>query len=369
MENLMKQYIKLYGQPDRIIDVNEVISFQLAVFDPNEEDDIPDTTITSIGLSPHATNRFELEINILGKPSEKTMAEIGPFLYRLFEKLKNETVTEGNICTGIPVPSFGQMDAQWIAVANNSDYLSGPDGIGQVVRVFPLFKEEAEALEQASPHLRLLVMKWYHSLYADPGRAAMDIFHLIMAGLWERVAGEYEKIGAMEAALLHERLKSVKKSDFTKLEAELDMNIPPDFKASFDFHQNMEIEECRMYSQEEMLDLWRRMKELNDSGQFDPARDKIPDDERMQHVWWHEKWVPIAVDVWNNDYVVIDMDPGPKGLVGQILIWNRFEGAFYRFDSFYEWIDFLDFGLARGIYTFHEDGKQKNPDGGGGMYP
>jgi cell wall assembly regulator SMI1 len=369
MENLMKQYIELYGTPDRIIDVKETIAFQLAVFNPNEEDDIPETTITSIGLSPHAKNRFEIEIDILGKPSEKTMAEIGPFLYKLFEKLKNETVTEGNICTDMPVPSFGQMDAQWISVANSSDYLSGPDGIGQVVRVLPLFKEEAKALEQAPPHLRLLVMEGRNPLYADPGREAMDIFHLTMARLWKWIAGKYEKIGAIDAALLHERLKSAKKSNFTKLEAELGINIPPDFTASFDFHQNMEIEECLMLSEEKMLAEWRVMNEINDSGKFEAARDKIRDDERVQHVWWHKKWIPIAEDVWHRDLIVIDMEPGPKGVVGQLLIWNRYEGAFYRFDSFYEWIDFLYSGLGRGKYTLNENGKLKNPDGGGGIYP
>lgn len=60
-----------------------------------------------------------------------------------------------------------------------------------------------------------------------------------------------------------------------------------------------------------------------DEGEFDFA-DKIDSNGTYQAVFWCNKWVPI--DGFEGTGSVIDLAPGPKGQVGQILYFSIEEG-------------------------------------------
>ena len=69
---------------------------------------------------------------------------------------------------------------------------------------------------------------------------------------------------------------------------------------------------------------WHMMKSLLDAGTFDDGRVGATepagnwDSGKLAKVWWHAGWVPFAVDGCGN-MVCVDLAPGPKGVVGQLV--------------------------------------------------
>jgi molybdopterin molybdotransferase len=66
----------------------------------------------------------------------------------------------------------------------------------------------------------------------------------------------------------------------------------------------------------DIVEAWREYAELVDAGDLDkPAESK---DDTVRPVWWSKRWVPFAEGA-GGDLLCVDLDPGAKGRVGQVL--------------------------------------------------
>jgi uncharacterized protein len=81
-----------------------------------------------------------------------------------------------------------------------------------------------------------------------------------------------------------------------------------------------------------------------------------PTSRVINPVWWSTGWLPIAEDSRGN-LICLDSDPGPEGVVGQVLIWEMETGPLATpFRSFTEWLEDYLTGLQDGRFFVDEEG-------------
>jgi cell wall assembly regulator SMI1 len=106
-------------------------------------------------------------------------------------------------------------------------------------------------------------------------------------------------------------------------ERAMKVSFPEEVKAAYRIHdgQDDNYHACdllsggRWNSLERMLRNWHMLKEM--SAGLKPGREPKG---TTRTDWWHPAWIPI-VDSGDVDYRLLDLVPGPKGSVGQILYW------------------------------------------------
>jgi cell wall assembly regulator SMI1 len=87
------------------------------------------------------------------------------------------------------------------------------------------------------------------------------------------------------------------------------------------------------YFEYELLDAegialnWKTLTSLLKKGTFDDAEPASGPDPRLTGGWWQPSFIPFAEDSGGNLFCV-DMAPGPRGKVGQVVRWERTEGPF-----------------------------------------
>lgn len=64
------------------------------------------------------------------------------------------------------------------------------------------------------------------------------------------------------------------------------------------------------------LDIWKENNKLLSKSH----KGNIDIKDKVKQYWWHEKWLPIAIDIEGNLYY-IDLDPGEAGNKYQIIQW------------------------------------------------
>jgi cell wall assembly regulator SMI1 len=81
-----------------------------------------------------------------------------------------------------------------------------------------------------------------------------------------------------------------------------------------------------------------------------------PEADIVKPVWWNVLWLPVAEDSGGN-LICVDMDPGPKGTKGQVIIWEMAMGpGTTAHASFADWLkDYRD-GLHGGRYDVDDGG-------------
>ena len=68
--------------------------------------------------------------------------------------------------------------------------------------------------------------------------------------------------------------------------------------------------------------------------------------QQVQFVWWDKGWVPFAQDSGGN-LVCVDLHPGPRGQVGQVIGWEARMGPVGPFAS--SLVDYLNDALVDGL--------------------
>jgi cell wall assembly regulator SMI1 len=71
--------------------------------------------------------------------------------------------------------------------------------------------------------------------------------------------------------------------------------------------------------------VWSMCKRLLDDGTFASVLPAVDSDGLLKPGWWHPGLVPILEDSGGN-LICVDLDPGPRGLKGQMVWWEVHEG-------------------------------------------
>jgi len=115
-------------------------------------------------------------------------------------------------------------------------------------------------------------------------------------------------------------------ADITALETHMSFTLPEELKASLMRHNGVGYwKNGELLSVEGIKMDWECWTGLVDDGTFDDWKGE--DNAFLQKCWWNKSWIPIHADDCGNEYC-IDMNPGPKGTVGQIIFMDREVGAF-----------------------------------------
>jgi cell wall assembly regulator SMI1 len=153
-------------------------------------------------------------------------------------------------------------------------------------------------------------------------------------------------------------------AEVRRLEAALPAQLPSDFVESWKIHdgfRNSYLGSIRLFNYWAFLpvsaisEAWKILTELQaECGfggcQFDVTR-RISNDAH-----WRSGWVPF-MDA-DGDKVILDLDPGPTGKVGQIFEWSN-SGSFpmrLLADSFDEWLSGLAHRLSRRTHRLDAGG-------------
>ncbi len=160
---------------------------------------------------------------------------------------------------------------------------------------------------------------------------------------WDRIEKWYaEKIpdcelGAAAAA-----------ADITSVETHLGLTLPEELKASLMRHNGVGYwPSAELLSADRIKDEWDVWAGLIDDGTFDGLSGD--DDDRLQKCWYDKKWIPIDADGCGNG-ACLDLNPGPKGTVGQILNMDHELGPKLIFQDFAGYLESVAAKLEAGKY-------------------
>ncbi len=130
-------------------------------------------------------------------------------------------------------------------------------------------------------------------------------------------------------------------------------SIPDDYKSSLLRHNgNAALSSYTYLSIENAISLYSAMNER----EIIEREIDDPESQLIQPKWWHYGWLPFAEDSGGN-LLCIDLDPGPKGKFGQILVVEADMGPGPAgFDSFCAWLSDYHDGLQTGRFYADEEG-------------
>jgi len=130
-------------------------------------------------------------------------------------------------------------------------------------------------------------------------------------------------------------------------------DLPADYAASLRLHNGTANLTSYIYNDTvSVAARWEARKPLEN----DKRTIHDPDAGIIKPRWWSPAWLPFAEDSEGN-LLCLDLDPAPKGKVGQVLIWEMSMGpGLAGFGSFGDWLaDYRD-GLKGGRFVVDDSG-------------
>jgi cell wall assembly regulator SMI1 len=172
-------------------------------------------------------------------------------------------------------------------------------------------------------------------------------------GAWDRV----ERWLALEAPNVADGLNPpAREVDLAEAEVVLGVRLPEAVRRAYLRHDGQRRDAPWMFDGSEWLSLnriqeeWRVWKELLDDGDFDGSEGE-GDGETVRTDWWNAGWIPLTYDGSGNHHCV-DMAPGPRGNVGQIIeMWHDDGARPVVATSFEAWIGGFADALEAGEYV------------------
>lgn len=137
------------------------------------------------------------------------------------------------------------------------------------------------------------------------------------------------------------------------LEKKIGHKLPADYVASLARHDGAANLSSYVYQDSKSVAAsWEAMRETPTEGREIDA----PEAKVIKPVWWNKAWVPFAEDSGGN-LLCLDLDPGPKGKKGQVLVFEMSMGPGPEgHASFGEWLaDYRD-GLKAGRFVVDDGG-------------
>ena len=109
----------------------------------------------------------------------------------------------------------------------------------------------------------------------------------------------------------------------SQLEASIGKKLPNDYRDWLKIHNGQADDSVGLLYSNEFLSTsrlvseWQVMNQLLDDGKFSHTSESEPADA-IKPDWWNNNWLPISSD-GNGNLVCIDLSPGAKGTLGQII--------------------------------------------------
>jgi internalin A len=201
------------------------------------------------------------------------------------------------------------------------------------------------------------------------------------SAIWDR----FEKMLAVHApralALLNPPATAVQIG-----EAEHDMGVffPDDIRAAYLRHDgaltdgnlgpSCLVSSCRLFypmnwwaSLSEMVQHWHMKREVStdlrrsDPDGFFPLYEPWWDDLKVKPVWWNEKWMPIGLSETPSS-VYFDLDPAPKGTIGQLIKDGGMQEASVIATSLNHYLEMLIDRVERKVLVFGDGWELADPD-------
>jgi len=114
-------------------------------------------------------------------------------------------------------------------------------------------------------------------------------------------------------------------ADITALETHIGVALPEELKASLMRHNGVENwTKGELLSTEGIKREWSCWAGLVDDGTFDDCTGE--ENDCLQKCWFDKSWIPIDADGGGNG-ACLDLNPGSKGTVGQIIDMDHEVGA------------------------------------------
>lgn len=369
IDKLREGYKSWYGEPNRVfhffIEPENSHQFQLDIFVyyPIEEEDLPTTAICTLGLSllclaqDNKNPLSELVLELSGKQAESDCKKIAESLVNLVEKglLKSSCITAEEIYPHQVIPSNPDLN-QFMVIdwgVGTTDYLPGIEPYVKLLRVVPLFSEEANQLMEIPIGARTqIVATTLSKKWDDAERERVQFSTGAINRLWHKIERWYEE----NAPLIFSELGAgASLADIAMFQQKTGLVLPEDFVASYMVHNgNVQFHDYRYLSLAQVEDNWNMLNKMLNDGKFigtthDPEK-------RIQDVWWHSAWIPFAEDSGGN-LICIDLDPAANGVRGQVFYWEISDGPCgTHYTSFFAWLKAYKDLLYQGGLIVSADG-------------
>ena len=121
--------------------------------------------------------------------------------------------------------------------------------------------------------------------------------------------------------------KGATDEEIDALAKHLNVVFPEEFRVSLKRHNGIKEGQWPMtclHSIKQIQSSWDSWKEQDQEGELE--HEDVETDGTFQQKFWCESWIEIDSDKMAAGGVVMDLAPGPKGHVGQILFFDHVEG-------------------------------------------
>jgi len=172
--------------------------------------------------------------------------------------------------------------------------------------------------------------------------------------LWKEIEAWLEKNAPMVMEGLREGANAESILEMTSV---FGSNIPQEYLDSLRRHNGeAELSDYQYLSTTSLISNASRLCERMKAGEFSEHEIFDPEAGIIENSWWSKFWIPFAKDSGAN-YFCIDLNPGPNGMLGQVLRHERLAGPVVtEFASFTDWLTDYRGKLLSGYYQVNEDG-------------
>lgn len=171
---------------------------------------------------------------------------------------------------------------------------------------------------------------------------------------WREIKKWYKKHAPK---LLKDLRDGVADEEIEAFESKIGLSLPEDYKASLKLHDGeVYVHDYNYLSLESVSGKWSSMERRRKKGDFKGREVYQRGEGIIKNTWWHPGWIPFAEDGGGN-YICIDMAPAKRGVVGQILKWERESGPYpIKLNSFLDWLKVYKDYLYAGVYVVDKEG-------------
>lgn len=178
-----------------------------------------------------------------------------------------------------------------------------------------------------------------------------------LESLWGDIALWYRSNGAEG---MEPESEGYSESEISAFEEMLSAPLPSDYRSSLQLRRGaVEFYDYTYLPLKTVVRKWESMNASLAKGDFQSLDVIDPESDLIQRAWWHSGYVPFAADSSGN-LLCIDVNPGPKGVRGQIVQWDTVEGPIRtKHGSFLSWLEAYRQDLHSGKYVVDKSGYLK----------
>ncbi len=145
-----------------------------------------------------------------------------------------------------------------------------------------------------------------------------------IAALWAEIDAWFDAHGALRN--MEARRPGATAGQIARLEKHLGVTLPGSYVESLKVHDGGgSFESYEYLSTEDVYRWWKVWTLALEKGELEGRAPSEEGQEALQPGFWNRRWIPFAADSVGN-LLCIDLDPGPRGKVGQLVQFERQDG-------------------------------------------